>query len=88
MVKFQIQETAKIKRCSSRCSKCWQLIEHKEAIYRVKYGSAIFHLNCFYTWLRDSIPRLDKRNEELKDCYTKLNGYMPQILAESLTSGK
>ena len=88
MVKFQIQDTMKINRCGSRCSKCWEIIERKEGIFRVKYGSALFHLNCFYTWVRDSIPRLDKRNTDLKECCAVLNSYMPQILAESLTSGK
>jgi len=88
MSNFEIQDTSKINSNGAWCMRCSKKIDNKKNIYRVKYGGAVFHLSCFYTWLKDSIPRLEKRNSCLKEYYKKLSKYMPQILAETISNKK
>jgi hypothetical protein len=88
MNKFKIQDTMKINSCGTRCTKCSKVIERKVGTYRVKYGQGLFHLSCFYIWLKGSLPKLEQRNIALRDYYEQLKVYMPQILAESITNNK
>lgn len=68
----------------SWCGYCQKQIAIDEYPHKVKHGQDIFHLICYYKWLKKRIDRLEATLSELKKFKKTMKKYNTELLLETL----
>ena len=68
----------------SWCGYCSKEIVIEEYPYKVKHSGDVFHLICFYKWLKKRIQKLEITLKEFKKFKKELDKYKTHLLLETL----